>query len=301
MSARPVVVLGATGHVGSRVAEFLLERREPLRVVGRSADRLGGFAELGAEPLVGSLEDSEFLTRALSGARAAFTMLPPGADAADVRAFQRRVSEAEAEAVRASRVPYVVNLSSIGTEVPYGTGPIVGLREHEQRLNAIEGVHVLHLRPASFMENLLGGVASILREGVWIGSLRGDLPFPLIASQDIAGEVDRLLAELGFEGKSTRELLGPREYTLEEAAHILGRAIGLPALSYSQIPPEEERRRLIAAGLSEDYAALLVEMTAAMNAGKIHSAEPRLPENTTPTTLEDFGPTFAAVYRAAGG
>jgi uncharacterized protein YbjT (DUF2867 family) len=301
MSAGPVVVLGASGHIGSRIAEFLVERREPVRVVGRSADRLASFADRGAEVREGTLEDAGFLAEALAGARAAFTLLPPGYDAAGVRAFHRRVSEAEFEAIRASRVPYVVNLSSVGAEVPFGTGPIADLHEHEQRLNGLEGVHIVHLRPASFMENLLGGVAAVRHAGVFLGALRGDLPMPMIATQDIAAEADRLLAELGFEGKSTHELLGPREYTMEEAARILGAAIGKPDLAYSQIPDEEARRHLVEAGVSEDLAGLYTEMAAAMNAGKIRPSEPRLPENTTPTTLEDFAPTFAAVYRAAGG
>jgi uncharacterized protein YbjT (DUF2867 family) len=298
----PIVVLGATGHIGSRIAEFLTERHEPVRLVSRRADRLAALAERGAEPWEGSVEDADFLTRVLTGARAAFLLIPPAPGTADLRGFQRRVSEAEAAAVRASGVPYVVNLSSVGAEVPYGTGPIAGLREHEQRLNAIEGVNVLHLRPALFMENLLGGIASIRGAGVHLNPLRGDLPFPMIATQDIAAEADRLLAELGFEGKSTQELLGPRDYTQEEATRILGEAIGKPDLGYSQVSPEEARQALLGMGASESEADAYLEMVAALNSGKVHPAEPRLPENTTPTTLEEFARTvFAPVYRSAEG
>jgi hypothetical protein len=58
---------------------------------------------------------------------------------------------------------------------------------------------------------------------------------------------------------------------------------------------------MVGGGLSPAMADLYVEMIAAFDSGKIRPAEPRLPENTTPTTLEEFAPTFAAAFSAAGG
>jgi len=296
-----VTVLGATGHVGRRVAEHLLEHHRRVRVVGRSAGRLAELAGRGAEPHAGSLDDPELVRRACDGARAVFSMIPPGLPGEDVRAAQNRVSAAIADGLAAAGVAYVVNLSSIGAEVPYGTGPIAGLHDHEERLDGLDDVAIVHLRPASFMENLLQTIPMIRGQGACFGPLPGDLPQPMIATADIADEAARLLFELGFGDKTTRELLGPRDYTLQEAMHVLGGAIGRPDLGYVQISYEAARDAMVGLGMPPHVVDSYLEMVRAMESGKIHPAEPRLPENTTPTTLEDFAPTFAAVYRAAGG
>ncbi|HXO21578.1 MAG TPA: NAD(P)H-binding protein [Thermoanaerobaculia bacterium] len=301
MSDETIVVTGATGKVGSQVADFLLARREPVRVISRSAERLRAFAARGAEAFEGSLTDAGFLTRAFAGARAVLTVVPTDLSAPDIRVHQNQVAAAYAQAIRAAGVPYVVNLSSVGAEVPFGTGPIVGLHDAEERLDGLDGVNIVHLRPASFMENALANIPLIRLRGVNMGLLRGDVPFPLIAVRDIAAEADRQLAELGFEDKSTMELLGARDYTLEEETRILGAAIGKPGLRYVQLSEEEARQGLLGMGLTPHAAHVLIEMALAGNAGKLHPSEPRLPENTTPTTVEDWAPTFAAAYRAAGG
>jgi hypothetical protein len=41
-------------------------------------------------------------------------------------------------------------------------------------------------------------------------------------------------------------------------------------------------------GMSDQFARLLLEMTASLNAGKMRALEPRTSKNTTPTTYETF-------------
>ena len=69
-------------------------------------------------------------------------MLPPVSSRED----QERQSDAIAKAVKESGLRYAVHLSSYGAHVPEGTGPIAGLHSSEQKLNAIRGLNVLHLR-----------------------------------------------------------------------------------------------------------------------------------------------------------
>jgi uncharacterized protein YbjT (DUF2867 family) len=294
-----VVVFGASGQVGGRLTELLLEGRRKVRVVARRAEALARFAQAGAEMVTGSLADAEFTGRALAGAQAAFVLIPPMFVEADLRGHQNRVSEAIVAGLRGSSVSAVVNLSSWGAEVPYGTGPIAGLHDHEERLDRLENVRVVHLRPGSFMENFLTAAGMIRHQGALMGTLRGDLPIPMIATRDIAQEAWRLLAALDFDDKSTRELLGPRGYTMTEAAGILGHAVGRADLPYVVLPDQQMHHALASAGLPGHMIDMLLEMYRAIDAGKIHAAEPRLPENTTSTTLEDWAAdTFAAAYRA---
>ena len=71
------VILGASGNTGSIIANTLLLRRKKVRVVGRDAGRLQSFARRGAEAFTGDVNDAAALTKAFSGARAAYLMLPP--------------------------------------------------------------------------------------------------------------------------------------------------------------------------------------------------------------------------------
>jgi hypothetical protein len=81
-------------------------------------------------------------------------MLPPNYQHPKQREFQRAVGTAIAEAISASGVRHLVNPSSIGASLPEGTGPIAGLHEQEERLNALAGTDILHLRLGT---PLLGG------------------------------------------------------------------------------------------------------------------------------------------------
>ncbi|MBZ5640745.1 MAG: NmrA family NAD(P)-binding protein [Acidobacteriia bacterium] len=294
-----VVVTGATGHVGGEIARRLLARKERVRAVGRDPGRLKPLADLGAETAVGSLEDAAFLGRALEGAGAAFAMIPPSLGAADVRAQQRRVVAALGSALAASGVTHVVSLSSIGADLPAGTGPIAGLHELEQRLNALKNSAAVHLRAGFFMENTLSSIAIIKSQGINGSALRGDLPLPMIATRDIGAAAEELLALPSFEGKASREIQGPREYTMAEASAILGRAVGKPDLKYVQFPYDATRQALVGMGLSTSMADLYVEMARAFNEERAKAREPRSERTTTPTTLEQFSTTFAAAYRAA--
>ena len=86
-------ITGATGNIGSKIADILLGNGEKVLVIGRSAARLQGHVARGAEAKVGDLTDSNFLARAFSGAKAVFTMIPPKYKAPDFRAYQNVMSD----------------------------------------------------------------------------------------------------------------------------------------------------------------------------------------------------------------
>lgn len=294
-----VAVTGAAGNVGKELALKLLARGIKVRVIGRSADRLRTLTQQGAETWVGSLEDEAFLVKALQGVEAVFAMVPPNYVAPDVRAHQKRIVAAIGSALEKAGVKQAVTLSSIGADLPSGTGPIAGLYDLEQRLNAIAGLNLVHLRAAFFMENHLGSVGLIKSMGLNGSPFKADLPLPMIATRDIATAAAELLAAPSFTGKSARELLGPRDYSSAEATTILGRAIGKPDLRYLEFPYQEARKAMLGMGFSESMADLFVEMQRAMNEGRLVVREKRSAANSTPTTLEEFAKTFAAVYNAS--
>ena len=282
------VITGATGHTGNVVAKALLTKGEKVRVVGRNPDRLKSLVAEGAEPFTADLTDAANITRAFVGAKAVYVMMPPNLASPDFRAFQNRVTDATAAALRSAGVTHVVTLSIIGADKPNNTGPVAGLHYLEQQLNSIDGLNVLHLRAGYFMENTLAQIGIIRMTGMAVGPLRPDLKLPLIATRDIGETAANALLNLDFRQKQTRELLGQRDISMSEVAQIIGKNTGKPDLRYTQAPDEQVRPALIQLGMSPNVANLLLEMSAALNSGYMRALEPRLQQNTTPTSYETF-------------
>ncbi len=293
------VITGATGNTGSVAAERLLASGAKVRVIGRDAKKLERFSRKGAEALVVDMNDAAALEKAFAGARAVYAVMVPNIAAVDVRAYQERVTDSIAEAIRKSGVPYAVALSSTGADKTYGTGPVVGVHRLEKKLEAIGGLNCVSLRCGYFMENLLPQIGVIQSMGFIAGPIRADVPLPMIATRDIGEAAAETLLKLDFTGMQTRELLGARHLPYTEAAKIIGSGIGKPDLSYREVPPAMLKPALMNMGLSSNMADMILEMADALNTGHMKSQEPRSARNTTATTLETFvAEVFAPAYRA---
>jgi len=293
------VVIGATGHTGSIVAEKLLAKREKVRAVGRDARKLDRLKQQGAEAFIGDVTDANSMARAFSGAEAGYLMVPPNMSSPNVLAHAERVNDALASALEKNGVRYAVVLSSIGADKADKTGPVVGLRSLEEKLEAVPGLNAIFLRAGYFVENILPQVGLIQQLGKMAGPVRSDLALPMIASRDIGAAAAELLARRDFQGRQRRELHGARDITYAQVAKVIGAAIGKPDLSYQQLPAAQIKPALAQMGMSPNMADLLVEMSDALNSGHMRALEPRSAQNTTPTTIETFvAEVFVPAYRA---
>src|SRR3984885_12039119 len=213
------VILGATGHTGSIVSNFLLSKGQKVRVIGRDPGRLQPFVDKGAEAFTADMSDATALAKAFSGARAAYLLLPPAKSPEE----QERDSDAIAKVVKESALPYRVLLVTSGAQVAEGAGPVSGLHSSEQKLNAISGLNVLHVRAAYFMENNLAAIAMIHGMGIFGNALLPDLKIPMAATRDVGNYAAQRLLNLDFSGKQTREVLGERDLTMTEVAAVIAR------------------------------------------------------------------------------
>ena len=146
-----ITVMGATGNTGKKITEALLKAGDKVRALGRSESKLAELKRAGAEVLNGDATDDALLAKAFRGANAVYTLLPTDQRSPDYRAEQDRQGEAIVNAIRGSGVRCVVALSSLGADLSEGTGVIVGLHAHEERLKRLAGSDVLLLRPASLL------------------------------------------------------------------------------------------------------------------------------------------------------
>ena len=285
-----IAVTTPTGHVGSAVADFLLDRGGEMNVkvklLGRRPNTLIGFVQRGAEMAIGSQDDADYLASATRDCDALFWVTPPGFGSDNLRAFQNRLGKAAATAIRTNRIPRLVNLSSIGAELDSGVGPICGLHDVEGLLDEV-ATNVTHLRPGFFFENLLGQLDSIRQRGAISLPISGSQRYPMIAARDIGRFAAERLISRDWTGHSVRELHGPADLSFDEVAGILSEAFGRN-VAYVRCDRRQARQAILAGGVSENLADLLLEMYDAVESGRLRSSQPRSKDSTTPTTLADF-------------
>lgn len=291
-----IAITGATGNIGSKITTDLLSKGQRVRCIARTADNIKHFADKGAEIEALSLEDTKALAKAFKGVDAVFAMIPPNYQARDFIGFQDDIGESIAKAVETSEVKYVVSLSSQGAHLPDKTGPIKGLHRQEQRLNKLNGINILHLRPTYFMENLLANIDMIKQMNIMGSDFQGEMKMPMIATQDIASFAAERLLKKDFSGMTVKDLLGQRDLSMNEAAEIIGKKIGKPDLRYVQFSYEDTEKALVDMGFSADVAGLFIEMSKAINQGLVNV--PRTRENTTDTPFEAFAEMFAEIFSA---
>jgi uncharacterized protein YbjT (DUF2867 family) len=297
------VIVGATGNTGSVVAEKLLANGEKVRVLGRDPKRLERFTQKGAEAYMADTSDAGALTKAFSGAKAVYALIPPNLSSPDVRAYQERTSDALAAAIEKNGIKHAVVMSSFGADKAAGTGPVLGLHSLEKKLEGIPGLNALFLRAGYFMENLLPQPGVIKSLGIMAGPVKEDLLLPMIATRDIGAVAAKVLLKLEFVGKRAHELQGLRDSSYAEVAKVVGAAIGKPELAYKQLSAAQLKPALVQMGMSSNMVDLLLEMADSLNSGHMKTLEPRSRENSTPTALETFvAEIFVPAYqgKAAG-
>lgn len=293
-----ILVMGATGHIGSKIVTHLLANGQKVRCLARHFPNKEAFK--GADLAQGDANNVSFLNDAMRGCSAVFTMIPPNLQAPEMRYYQNKFGEVIAEAIEEAGIKKVVNLSSIGADLESGTGPVLGLHDQEERLNEITHADIMHLRPTYFMENLFNGIPTIISMNRFYGTIPGDIPLGMIATRDIAARAAFLLMNPDFKSHNVEYLLGERDINFDDAIHILGQAIKRPELEYVEISPQEMKNYALGAGISEDWADAFNELNEAFTNGTLAGTVQRSKLNTTATSLEEFArTTFLEAFNKA--
>lgn len=290
-------VTGATGNTGGIVAEKLLAEGHEVRAVARDTQKLQGLASKGAEALTGDIGDADFLTSAYQGADGVFAMIPPNLQADDYLAFADSIGKTHVTAIQRSGVKNVVALSSIGAHLPEGSGIVRTLYDFEQRLNTLEDVNVLVLRPSYFMDNIYMQLEVIKILGVVGSPIAAHVSQPVVATKDIAEVAANRLAVLNKKGHAMEYVLGQRDLSYADITRVLGKALNRTDLQYVQFSRDETAMAMMQMGVSQNIARLLADLAEGINNGEVLGHHRRTPENTTPTSIEEFAEGFARMFQ----
>ncbi len=294
------VITGGAGNISQPLAEKLLAAGHQVTVISRNAANLQSLTSKGAIAAVGSVEDLSFLKSVFADADAVYTMVPPRFDiTSNWKEFIGQIGKNYAEAIKGSRIKYVVNLSSIGAHLPGGCGPVSGLYTVEKVLNGLNDVNIVHLRPSYFFSNLLANTGMVKHMNI-IGSNFGGADFKLVLTDtsDIAEAAAAELLDHSFSGHTVRYIASD-ERTTDEIAGVLGTTVGKPALPWVVFTNEQAFEGMKQAGLTEEIASNYAEMGNALQTGVMQEDYwKNRPAQSGKVKLEDFAKIFARVYNA---
>lgn len=260
-------VAGVSGKTGSVVAETLLGDGKAVRVIVRDAAKGEPFKARGAEVAVAELGDAAALTRALTGVAGAYLLLPLNMGATTPVEDHAAFTAAMATAIRESKVPHVVFLSSVGAHLETGTGPIRSLHVAEREL-AATGTALTALRAASFHENW-GSALAMVPTGILPTFVPSDVMYAQVATRDVGRTAAAALLEGAPLGTTqVVELSGPRDYCANDAASAIATIVGTPVVA-QWAPLESIIPTLTSFGVSAPVAELFREMYEGLTAGRV--------------------------------
>lgn len=290
------VITGGAGNISKPIVLGLLAKNQSVTVVSRNEANVPELADAGAKTAIGSVEDADFLKNTFTGADAVYLIIPPNFAATNWVAYQQKVADNYTAAIQEAGVKKVVVLSSVGAHMGTGAGPVDALGYLEKKLEALENVDALFLRPSYFMYNLFSMIPLIKQANI-MGSNFGntDEKLALVHTKDIAAVAVDALLSLSFTGKSVRYIAGDEKHPSEIAA-LLSEAIGKPGIPWVPFSDEQSLQGMLGAGLAATFAEGYTAMGAAIRSGEMQRDYYANRTELSPTKLTDFLPEFVSAF-----
>jgi uncharacterized protein YbjT (DUF2867 family) len=217
-----VLVMGATGNVGSQVVAGLRERGTPVRAVSR---RERPWPD-GVEGFVGDPNVEHGLDEALDGVEAIFMMSGYAA---------------EAGLLEALGAAHVVLLSASSATLGDTGNAMAAMHLGSERAVSASGSSWTFLRPCSLQSNVLRW-SDQLAEGDVVRAPFGDVAPAMIDPADIGAVAALALTTPGHEGQTYR-LSGPASLSPPDQVALLGEVLGRE-LVFRPMTDDEAREQM---------------------------------------------------------
>lgn len=227
-----IMVIGATGNVGRQAVALLCAAGVPVRALTRNTT---ATFPAGVEVAHGDLREP----LDLRGVDAVFLMWP------------LHTGEALLSVLDAIGSRHVVYL---------GSGGVRDLTMAEQEVLVSRCPRWTVIRPSTFAVNALWWARQIAA-GDEVRGAHGDLAMAMLHEADIAAVAVRSLLD-GRVGE-TFGITGPEALTQADQVRIIGEVLGRP-LRWVELPTVEAREQLLADGLPESFANVLLDVYATM-------------------------------------
>ncbi|RCW86477.1 NmrA family NAD(P)-binding protein [Phyllobacterium bourgognense] len=219
------IVLGATGHVGSEVANALLADGESVTVVTRSEKKARDWQGKGANAAIVDALDRERLAAVFRRGKRAFLLNPPAAVSTDTDVEEHETVQAIVAALDGSGLEKIVVESTYGAQPGERCGDLNVLYDFEQALTKLP-IPVTVQRAAYYMSNW-DAMLKPASGGTLPSMFQEEFVLPMVAPADLGKAAARFLREPP-EKTGIHYVEGPQRYSIGDVARAFSNVLGKP-------------------------------------------------------------------------
>lgn len=274
MSNATLLVTGASGQLGRRVVELLLEAGEKnIIATTRSTDKLADFAARGVDVRYADFDDAASLETAFKGADRLLLISTDAVGVAGVRLKQHVTAINAAEAAGVKHVLYT------SLTKPEGS-PVTLAPDHVQTEAALKASTLgwTVLRNNLYMEMLIGTIQQALQAGGVIYSAAGAGKIAYVTREDCARAAAVVLAD-EYEGTRILDISGAEALSQADVAQAASTVLG-KTISYNALSPEALAAGLANANLPEPVVQLIVSFDVGTAQGQFENVSSDFKEVT---------------------
>lgn len=253
------IILGATGHVGSAVAQSLLDQGKPVTVITHDAEKQEQWQQKGAAVAVADVYDADQLRAVFQQGQRLFVLNPPATITTDTAQKERKSVASILAALADSGIEKIVVESTYGAQPGDQVGDLGVLYELEQGLIQT-GIPTSVIRAAYYMSNWNRALATAQQTGQVHTLYPPEFKLPMAAPQDLGAVGARLLQE-PVEQTGLHYVEGPERYSSADVAAAFAVALG-KAVEAVETPREGWVSSLQQTGFSGPAAKSMAAMTA---------------------------------------
>ncbi|ELY3545434.1 SDR family oxidoreductase [Cronobacter turicensis] len=245
-----IAITGATGHLGQRVIDTLLNTVAAQEIVAivRNPAKAAALSAKGVQVRAADYGDVAALTAAFAGVE---KLLLISSSEVGQRAPQHRNVIDAAKTAGVKLIAY--------TSLLHADRSPLGLADEHvatEKMLAEAGIPYVLLRNGWYTENYLASVPPALEHGVFIGSA-GDGKIASASRQDYAEAAAKVLT-LDNQAGRVYELAGDNAWTLRDLTALLSKETG-KTVAYQNLSEADFAAALAGAGLPEGFAKLLAD------------------------------------------
>jgi len=253
-----IIILGASGHIGSAAAKALIEAGKPVTAVLRDPTKATEWTTRGARTAVVDVHDSDALREVFKTGKRAFLLNPPADISTDTDQEEHATARSIVRALDGSGLEKVVAASTMGAQPGERYGDLNVLYDFEQAL-AAQPVPAVVQRGGYYFSNWDAQLEEA-KSGTLTTMLPADLKIPMVAPEDLGRAAARRLEEPLLDNRTIHAVEGPERYSARDVADAFAAALDRP-VEIVVTPRDQWEQAYRKLGFSEAAAHSYARMT----------------------------------------